>query len=368
MAPTVLLSAGGTGGHLFPAQSLAQELKKRGWHIHLATDLRAKKFVADFPAEEVHIIGSATFAGKNPLALVRTFSRLAAGYFAARKVIGKIKPDIVVGFGGYPTVPPLLAATHKGVPTILHEQNAVMGRANRFLAGKVSAIATGFELVNSDRANSVPVEVTGNPLRAVAHEAAKQPYSIPAIDGPFKLLIFGGSQGARFFSQVVPAALTELDKNLLARLQLTLQARPEDLVETREALAKLNVQAEVEEFFVDLPKRIAGSHLVMCRSGASSVAELALIGRPGILVPLPGALDDDQGANAAQLEKAGGGILVRQKDLSGEKLAQLLSDAIEAPEMLAKQAKNAKKAGVADAAQRLADLVDAHAVKKAVIK
>lgn len=360
MVKTVLLSAGGTGGHLFPAQALAQEMAGRGWQIHLATDPRAKKFVAEFPAEEVYIIKSATFSGKNPIALARTFSRLAGGYFSARRLINKIKPDIVVGFGGYPTVPPLLAAAHKGLPTILHEQNAVMGRANKFLSNKVSAIATGFELVNRSEGHSAPVTVTGNPLRAIAHEAARQAYVKPTAKGPFNLLVFGGSQGARFFSQTVPAALAEMEPSLLSRLQLTLQARPEDALRAREVLSGLAVSAQVEEFFMDMPSRISQSHLVICRSGASSVAELALIGRPSILVPLPGALDDDQGANAAQLEKAGGGILVRQKDLSAKRLAKLLTSAMGAPEILAKQAKNAKKAGVPDAAQRLAELVANH--------
>ncbi|MEE9375499.1 MAG: undecaprenyldiphospho-muramoylpentapeptide beta-N-acetylglucosaminyltransferase, partial [Rhizobiaceae bacterium] len=316
MTKTVLLSAGGTGGHLFPAQALAQEMAQTGWRIHLATDPRAKTFVANFPAEEVHIIKSATFTGKNPIALTKTFSALAGGYFAARGVISKVKPDIVVGFGGYPTVPPLLAAIHKGLPSILHEQNAVMGRANKFLSNKVTAIATGFALVNQVTRNHAPVVVTGNPLRQIAHEAAQHSYDVPTKNGPFNLLVFGGSQGARFFSQVVPAALGLMEQSLLNRLRITLQARPEDAEIAREALNKLYVGGEVEEFFSDMPLRIAQSHLVICRSGASSVSELALIGRPSILVPLPGALDDDQGANAAQLENAGGAVLVRQKELS----------------------------------------------------
>ncbi|MEE9314735.1 MAG: undecaprenyldiphospho-muramoylpentapeptide beta-N-acetylglucosaminyltransferase [Rhizobiaceae bacterium] len=360
MTKTILLSAGGTGGHLFPAQALAQEMARRGWRVHLATDPRAKKFVTDFPADEVHIIKSATITGKNPIALGRTAFRLLSGYFASRRVIKKIKPDVVVGFGGYPTVPPLLAANMIGLPTILHEQNAVMGRANKFLASKVSAIATGFDLRAFDQSNSAPIVVTGNPLRAIAHEAAKHAYVTPTKSGPFSLLVFGGSQGARFFSQVIPSALALMEPTLRNRMQLTIQARPEDAGVARDALKKLNVSAQVEEFFLDMPHRISQSHLVICRSGASSVAELALIGRPSILVPLPGALDDDQGANAEQLEKAGGGVLIRQKDLSPERLAKVLSSAMAAPEILAKQAKDAKKAGVPDAAQRLAELVVNH--------
>ena len=358
---TALLSAGGTGGHLFPAQSLAQELNKRGWTIHLATDERAEQFVADFPAEKVHIVESATFKGAGLGAKAKTYSTLARGYFASRGIIRRIKPSVAVGFGGYPTVPPLLAAAHKKVPTILHEQNAVMGRANRFLANKVSALAMGFDLAKPLGDSGASITVTGNPLRQVAHDAARIEFEEPGENDPFKLLVFGGSQGARFFSEVMPDALALLAPELLYRVRLTLQARPEDAGVVRGQLSALDVASEVQSFFSDMPNRIANSHLVICRSGASSVSELALIGRPGILVPLPGALDDDQGANAKQLEDAGGAALVRQKDLTPERLAELLTEAIENPTELAKQAKNAKKAGVPDAAQRLADLVEQHA-------
>lgn len=361
MTKTVLLSAGGTGGHLFPAQALAQELASRGWTIHLATDPRAERFVSQFPAQDVHIIKSATFGGKSPLALFKTFSRLAMGYMSSRRLISSIKPDVAVGFGGYPTVPPLLAAAHKGVPTILHEQNAVIGRANRFLANKVQSIATGFALENTDAFDGAPVTVTGNPLRQVAHDAAKHPYVPPTKTGPFNLLVFGGSQGARFFSQVLPAALALIEPENAFRLRLLLQARPEDASDVRGALSQLQIEYRVEEFFSDLPQQIADSHLVICRSGASSVSEIALIGRPSILVPLPGALDDDQGANAKHLESVGAGFLIRQKDLTAEKLASLLRSAMARPDTLAMQAENAKKAGMPDAAVRLADLVEVHA-------
>lgn len=360
MNKTVLLSAGGTGGHLFPAQALAQEMKGRGWTVHLATDPRAERFVGQFPADEIHIVKSATFAGKSPVALFKTFSRLGMGYLASRRLIKRIKPDAAVGFGGYPTVPPLLAASHGGLPTILHEQNAVMGRANRFLASRVTAIATGFELAHDKAEDSAPVIVTGNPLRQVAHDAAVEAYVPAMANGPFNLLVFGGSQGARFFSQIMPQMLERLEESARRRLNITLQARPEDAVLVREALDKLGVSATVESFFNDLPARIASSHMVVCRSGASSVSELALIGRPSILVPLPGALDDDQGANAAQLERMGGAVLVRQADLTPDRYAAIITDALQNPAALALQAENAKKAGVPDAAKRLALVVEAH--------
>ena len=356
----VLLSAGGTGGHLFPAQALAQELKPRGWKIHLATDERAEQYASDFPADEVHIVRSATIKGKDPVALAKTFGTLALGYFASRRLISTTGAHVAVGFGGYPTLPPLLAAAHKGVPTILHEQNAVIGRANKFLASKVSAVATGFALVDYNHETGAPVTVTGNPLRQVAHDAAKKKFSAPKKDDVFNLLVFGGSQGARFFSEVMPDAIELLPVDLQYRLRLTMQARPEDSAMARGRFVGMDVAADVEPFFQDMPHKIADSHLVICRSGASSVSELALIGRPSILVPLPGSLDDDQGANAAMLEEAGGAQLVRQKDLTPEKLASMLRSAMENPKLLAKQAQNAKKAGVPDAAKRLADLVEFH--------
>ena len=359
---TVLLCAGGTGGHLFPAQSLAEELIKRGWLVHLATDERVEKFVSDFPAEKTHVIRSATFTGRGPLSKIKTLSELARGYMTARGIIRRIKPTVVVGFGGYPTVPPLMAAAHKDVPTILHEQNAIMGRANKFLASRVSVIASGFELVGgADTGRSAPVMVTGNPLRDVAHEAAKKPYAAPKDGGVFRLLVFGGSQGARFFSEVTPDAIEALPPDLAYRLRITIQARPEDSAALRGRFVGMDVTADVAEFFDDLPNRIADAHLVVCRSGASSVSELALIGRPSILVPYPGALDDDQGANAKLLAETGGATLVRQNELSAEKLAGFLREAMENPAALAKRAKSAKRAGVPDAARRLADLVESHA-------
>ena len=356
----ILLSAGGTGGHLFPAQALAQEMASRRWKIHLATDHRAEPFVANFPAKEVHIIKSATIGGKNPIALVKTIAALGLGYLSSRRLISKIQPDVVVGFGGYPTVPPLLAAVHKHLPTIIHEQNAVMGRANRFLAGKVRAVATGFQLDDDITDLSASVVLTGNPLRQAVHVAANHTYTKPTVTGPFNLLVFGGSQGAQFFSRVVPQALEMLDPSLACRLRMTMQARPEDAVAVRAILGKLEIDGQVEEFFSDMPQRIANAQLVICRSGASTVSELAMIGRPSILVPYPGALDDDQGKNAAQLEAAGGAVLVRQKELTAKKLANFLRSAMKEPESLALQAENAKKAGVPDAASRLADLVEAH--------
>ena len=354
--PLVLLAAGGTGGHLFPAESLAVALEKRGVTIDLATDVRAAHF--KFPARDVHVFPSATLRGRNPVALARTAWMLTRGTLTAWSVIGRIKPDVVVGFGGYPTVPPLLAASWRGVPTVLHEQNGVMGRANRLLASRVTAIATGFRVLNKvDERVRAKLTFTGNPVRPLVIEASKVPYNAPGADGTLRLLVFGGSQGARVMSEVVPAAVERLDASLRARLHIVQQARPEDIDAVTAHYAGLGVANTCAAFFSDLPVRMAAAHLVVSRSGASTVAELSAIGRPGILVPLPHALDQDQFANAGVLQEAGGAIRIVQADFTPERLAQEVESLAAAPERLAAMAQAAKACGAVDAADRLADLV-----------
>jgi len=352
----ILLCAGGTGGHLFPAEALAVALAKRGMAIDLATDTRAAHF--KFPARAVHLIPSATLRGRNPLALARTGTLLALGTLKAWSLIGRLKPRVVVGFGGYPTVPPLWAASLRGVPTLLHEQNGVMGRANRLLAPRVTCIAIGFpSLSNLDPRLQGKIAVTGNPVRPQVVEAAAIPYAPPAVDGELKLLVFGGSQGARVMSEIVPAAVALLAPSLRARLSIVQQARGEDLEAVRSAYARLNVTAECAAFFADLPGRIAAAHLIVSRSGASTVAELSAIGRPAILVPLPHALDQDQTANAGVLESAGGALRILQHDFTPERLATEVERLDAAPEKLAEMAAAARSAGMLDAAERFADLV-----------
>jgi UDP-N-acetylglucosamine--N-acetylmuramyl-(pentapeptide) pyrophosphoryl-undecaprenol N-acetylglucosamine transferase len=358
MSLTILLAAGGTGGHLFPAEALAAELGRRGHAVELATDERADKYGRAFPARAIDIIHSATFKGRDPISLARTLAMLAWGTWQAFRLIGRIRPDAVVGFGGYPTFPPMIAAQLRGVPTVLHEQNAVMGRANRALAKRVTRIALSFpgtRMMGGDGAKAVH---TGNPVRDMVISAARVPYDPPTPDGAFRLLVFGGSQGARFFSEVTPPAIAMLAPEIRARLRVVHQARPEDLATVRAAYAVAGVEAEVEPFFIDLPARIAAAHLVVCRSGASSVTELAVIGRPSILVPLPGALDQDQAANAAHLERAGGAWPIRQSELTPARLAEELTKAVDDPEQLAEAAAAARAAGRPDAVQRLADLVE----------
>jgi UDP-N-acetylglucosamine--N-acetylmuramyl-(pentapeptide) pyrophosphoryl-undecaprenol N-acetylglucosamine transferase len=356
-APLVLVAAGGTGGHLFPAEALAEALARRGAVVELATDERAERYGKRFPAQQTHIIPSETVRGRDPVSLARSGAIMSVALARAYLLLGRIRPAVVVGFGGYPTVPPVLAATLRRIPTVIHEQNAVMGRANKFLAPRVAAIATSFPGV-LDRAPKLAVKATptGNPVRPAVIAAAATPYAAPS-DGLLRLLVFGGSQGARIMSEVVPAAIGALDQALRVRLLLAQQARGEDLGEVREAYARLAISAEVAPFFPDLPGRIAAAHLVVGRSGASTVAELAAIGRPAILVPLPHALDQDQHANAAVLENAGGAIRLRQDDFSPARLAAEIAALAAAPERLAAMAAAAKSAGAIDAAERLADLV-----------
>jgi UDP-N-acetylglucosamine--N-acetylmuramyl-(pentapeptide) pyrophosphoryl-undecaprenol N-acetylglucosamine transferase len=352
----VLLSAGGTGGHLFPAEALAGALRARGARVALATDTRAGGMLDAFPADEVVQIAAATPSGRSPLRMARVALVLAGGYLQARRAIRRLKPAVVVGFGGYPTVPPVFAATGMGVKTLIHEQNGVMGRANRFLAPRVSAIATGFARVDRIPAGAPDPVHTGNPVRPAVTAAAATPY--PTLeDGRLRLLVFGGSQGARVMSEVVPAAVGRLPEDLRARLVLTQQARQEDLAQVRETYARLLGGAEVEPFFKDLPQRIAAAHLVVSRSGASTVAELAVIGRPAILVPLPGALDQDQAANARALSAIGAATVLPQADFTPERLAAEIVERFRNPQGLTEAAAAAKSAGIADAADRLATLV-----------
>jgi UDP-N-acetylglucosamine--N-acetylmuramyl-(pentapeptide) pyrophosphoryl-undecaprenol N-acetylglucosamine transferase len=355
-APLVLLAAGGTGGHLFPAEALAAALGRRGITVDLATDDRAERYGAKFPARQVHVVASATVRGRNPIALARTAAVLGIGTVQALRLLARIKPSAVIGFGGYPTVPPVWAATLRGIPTLIHEQNAVMGRANRLLAPRVRAIATGFALEREPMLAGKATR-TGNPVRPAVIAAAATAYVAPQPGGPLRLVAFGGSQGARIMADVVPAAVERLARDLQERLSVVQQARAEDLARVKEIYARAGVAAEVAPFFSDLPDRIAAAHLVVSRSGASTVAELAAIGRPAVLVPLPHALDQDQSANAGVLAAAGGALALRQDDFTPQRLAAEIGALASAPQKLVAMAAAARSQGAVDAAERLADLV-----------
>jgi UDP-N-acetylglucosamine--N-acetylmuramyl-(pentapeptide) pyrophosphoryl-undecaprenol N-acetylglucosamine transferase len=356
--PRVLLSAGGTGGHLFPAEALANALRRLGIGVILATDRRAGAYAGSFPADEVVEIASATPSGRSPIGMAKAAVMLGAGFVQASRMLRRLRPAAVVGFGGYPTVPPVAAAAMLRIPTVVHEQNGVMGRANRFLARRVSAIATGFP-----QARGIPEGIaarvvhTGNPVRPAVLEAARLPFPPALKGGKLRLLVFGGSQGARIMSDVVPAAIERLPKDLLPQLVLTQQAREEDTLRVMKTYARSIGHAEVQSFFKDLPRRMAESHLVIARSGASTVAELAVIGRPAILVPLPGALDQDQAANAEVLAAAGAATVIPQAEFTPERLAQEIVARFGDPARLREAAAAAKGVGVPDAAERLAALV-----------
>jgi UDP-N-acetylglucosamine--N-acetylmuramyl-(pentapeptide) pyrophosphoryl-undecaprenol N-acetylglucosamine transferase len=353
-ARPILLAAGGTGGHLFPAAALAAALTMRGAEVELATDSRALKFGQDFPARAIHAFSAATVTDAGALAKARASVTLGVGLAAAALKLRRIRPRAVVGFGGYPTVPPLLAAWLLGIPSVLQEQNAVMGRANRFLTPRVDLIACGFPgLKGVDQAK---IRVTGNPVRPSVIAAAAIPY--PAHVGRrLNLLVTGGSQGARVMADVVPAAIALMNPDERQWIRLTQQARGEDSARVAAACARMSFPVEIAEFFPDLPARIAAAHLIIGRAGASTVSELAVIGRASVLVPFPHALDQDQAANAAALAKSGGAIVVPQNEFTPEGLAEILRGALAAPARLEAAAAAAKSVGAPDAAERLADLV-----------
>jgi UDP-N-acetylglucosamine--N-acetylmuramyl-(pentapeptide) pyrophosphoryl-undecaprenol N-acetylglucosamine transferase len=357
MSRRVVVAAGGTGGHLFPAAALSHALEAEGIEVHLFTDERAEKYGGEFPAQDIHKIAAASPSGGSVFSRARAVLTLIQGTFAARKLFERIEPSAAVGFGGYPAVPPLLAAVWLRIPTLLHESNAVIGRANRFLAPRVDAIAKGFEVLGGlPEKLAARAHMTGNPVRPLVLEAARAPFP-DWCDGRLKILVTGGSQGARIFSDIVPAALALIPEEIRRKLMLVQQARGEDEERVRRAYAGLGVDAEVRPFFPDLPARIAQAHLVIARSGASTVSELAVIGRPAILVPLPHALDQDQAANAKQFAANGAATLVAQSVFSPQWLATSLIEAQADVGVLAARAAAAKRAGVPDAAERLAGLV-----------
>lgn len=356
MGNRALLVAGGTGGHLFPALALREILVRRGWGVHLATDPRVGEMVEGVPADQVHQIPSATFSSGSPISMASSSFRLAQGVRVSRKLLKNVRPSVLVGFGGYPTVPPAFAARLAKIPILAHEQNAVVGRANRLLLRLGASLATGFRHPKAeDRA--VRSYFVGNPVRKAIIEAVR-PYEMPEPDKPLRLLVFGGSQGAHVFSKIVPAALGLFPEDSRWRIDVVQQVRPEDENPTREAFRKLNITAELKPFFSDMGDRIANAHLVICRAGASTVAELAALGRPAILVPYPHALDHDQSENARVLQKAGGAWLIPERDLTPTVLARRIGDLLEAPEDLAIAAEAAHAEGRVDAAERLADVVE----------
>ena len=355
-APLLVIAAGGTGGHMFPAQALSEAMLTRGWRVRLNTDARGARYAGGFPdAVERHVTSSATFAQGSALTRVTAPFAIAAGAASSLAVMRRDRPACVAGFGGYPALPAMTAATLLKLPTLIHEQNGVLGRVNRAFAKRVDVVACGIwptEL--PDGAHHVH---TGNPVRGAIRGRAGTVYPSPG-DHPMGLLVIGGSQGAGLFARVVQDALALIEPDLRARLALSQQVRPEDMERVRDACAALEMDGDLKGFFDDLPERLASATLVISRAGASSVADITAIGRPAILIPYARAADDHQAANARGLVEAGGAFMIREEELTPDVLAGHITAILSDPEGAEAMARASLARGVPDATDRLADLVE----------
>jgi UDP-N-acetylglucosamine--N-acetylmuramyl-(pentapeptide) pyrophosphoryl-undecaprenol N-acetylglucosamine transferase len=354
MSRLVVIAAGGTGGHMFPALALARELQGRGQEVALACDARGARYLG--PDLRHHEITAASPSGP-PLRRLLGLARLGAGLAQATALLRRERPAAVAGFGGYASVPVGLAARLQSIPLLVHEQNAVLGRANRLIARRAARLALTFA-ETAGTSSKIPSVVTGNPVRPEVVALRERPYRAPERDGPLDLVVVGGSQGARVLSEALPAALACLPKAARARIRLTQQCRPEDLERVASAYAGLGFAAELKSFYDDLPERLARAHVVVSRSGASSVAELLVLGRPALLVPYRFAADDHQRANAQAVVQAGAGWLIEEAALDGERLAARLSACLDQPQELAAMAARARALGRPDAARALADALE----------
>jgi UDP-N-acetylglucosamine--N-acetylmuramyl-(pentapeptide) pyrophosphoryl-undecaprenol N-acetylglucosamine transferase len=352
---TFLLSAGGTGGHLFPAEALAQELLSRGRKIVIVTDRRGEAFKSLGAGVPVHTVRAATLK-PGIISKLRAVTDMCVGIVQAACILKKYRPDAVAGFGGYPSFPAVFAAQMMGFPTLLHEQNAILGKANAVLARRAKRIATSLPGTRGlhDR-DILKAILTGNPVRPAVLAVRDMPYSPPEKE--FRLLVTGGSQGASVFSKVVPAAVALLPEDLRAHLYIVQQARAADVEDVRAAYAKTGVKAEIAPFFSDMPQRLGSCHLLVGRSGASTVAEMAATGRPALFVPFPHK-DMQQKFNAEEMVRAGGAWLIMQEDFTPETLAPRLREMIENPAALSRAAEAAKSCGATNAAKKLGDALE----------
>lgn len=355
-ARKVIIAAGGTGGHMFPAQAFAEQMLARGWDVALSTDTRGARYAGGFPAAvAVRQVPSATFARGGLAAKVMVPFRLARGIFAALYGMLRARPALVVGFGGYPSVPALAAAYVLGIPRMIHEQNGVLGQVNRAFAPHVQALACGTWPTALPK--GVVGQPIGNPVRASVAERAGADY-IPPGDYPMSLLAIGGSQAAKVISDVLPAALAALPPALRHHIRIAHQARPEDIARVRNAYDAAGIRAEVEAFFADIPRRMSESQLVISRAGASSLADIAVIGRPAVLIPYAAALGDHQTANAAGLVAAGGAVVLREDMATPQSLGAAISDILSNPQRAAAMARASLSYACPNAARDLADLAE----------
>ena len=355
MAPLALIAAGGTGGHMFPAQALAEVLLLRGWRVKLSTDARGARYAGGFPAAVgVEQVAAATFARGGLLAKALVPLRIAGGVLAAAWSMRRDRPAVVVGFGGYPSIPALTAATLLRIPRMIHEQNGVPGRVNTLFARRVDRFACG--TWPTTLPEGVDGIATGNPVRAAVRERAGAAYIAPG-DYPMSLVVIGGSQGARILSDVVPAAIAGLPDSLRRNLRVAHQARAEDAARVVDTYAEAGIRAEVEPFFADIPRRLSEAQLVISRSGASSVADISVIGRPSILIPYAAATADHQTANARGLVDAGAAVLMAESALAPDTLSAQIAAILTDAGVASRMAARALDQGRPDAAQTLANLV-----------
>ena len=353
---TIILTAGGTGGHLFPAISTSHMLIKMGHKVILFSDKRAKNY---FNEEDMRLItiSSATPSGGGFVSKIKSLFTIFYGVIESYIHFYKLKPDVIIGFGGYPTFPPIIAAKLAAIPIILHDQNMILGRANRVLLRFAKAIAVVHERVAAvPSGHEYKLHVTGNPLRENVLVAAQKSYPILDDESDIHLLIFGGSQGARILSNIVPSVITSLSSALQKRLKITQQARPEDVEKVKNIYQKAGIHADIASFFQDLPEKIAQSHLVIARSGAITVSELAAIGRPAIFIPLAASLDGDQAVNAHILTEVNAAWVVKENELEQDEFAHMITSLFQNKERLIHAAYMAKSKGIQDGAERLATL------------
>lgn len=343
---------------MFPAAALADEMLGRGWKVILSSDARGLRYADAFPSAVLRVeTPAATFARGGLTARLAVPMQLLRGSLAAWRLLKRENVACVAGFGGYPSLPALTAAMVSGVPRLIHEQNGVLGRVNRIFARRVNAVACGtWPLVNAPA--GADLRDIGNPVRKAIADAAEHGYTPWPGNGPCRLLVMGGSQGARALSQNAPAAIAALPEALRASLEVSHQARPEDLRAVKQTYATAGITADVQPFFPDVPARMAAAHLVVSRAGASSVAEIAAMGRPSILIPYPFAADDHQRANASALETLGGAVVIDEKRLTAELLTRHITEILEDPQQAGKMATGAKQAAKPHATRDLADLIE----------
>ncbi len=356
-AAKIALAAGGTGGHVFPADALAAELAARGCELLLITDRRGGVYGGRLGHLETHRIRAGGIAGKSPLNRLVSIAEIFVGIVQAYRLLKRLRPAVVVGFGGYASVPTMLAARFAGIRTVIHEQNAVLGRANRLLASKVARLATSFEKVSHLPEPAPPLVFTGMPVRPAVAELRERPYPARIAGEEVRVLVFGGSQGATVFARIVPEAIARIAPKLASPLHITQQCRKDDVEAVKGAYAAHGIAADVAAFYDDLPKRISDSHLVISRAGASTVAELTALGRPAIIVPYPHAIDDHQTSNAHAIDEAGAGWLMPESFFTVDSLAARLESLLTMPRILETAAAAARNAARPDAASRLADVV-----------